>query len=193
MEDFEIIKKEIIKRAKKADACRDQYPRALACENIEALLGVIADNFFFFCNNNIIDCDILTRIGTDTCNKFGIYYDSATVEASGSAKVWVLGSANVKAWGSATVEASGSATVKAWGSATVKASGSATVEAWGSATVEAWGSANVKAFDSATVRAWGSAYIDSKNYLEHKVGERAILRYFYENKVVFGADINKQL
>jgi len=69
------------------------------------------------------------------------------------------------------------------------ASDSATVRASGSATVEASGSATVRASDSATVRASNSAYICSYSTVEHKVSNKAILRYYYENKVVL-SDIN---
>ena len=66
---------------------------------------------------------------------------------------------------------------------------SATVRAWGSATVRASGSAIVRAWDSATVEASGSAYINSYNSIEHKISDKTILRYFYENRVVL-ADEN---
>jgi len=59
----------------------------------------------------------------------------------------------------------------------------------GSATVKASGSATVRASDSATVEAFDSAYICSYSTIEHKVSDKAILRYYYENKVVL-SDIN---
>ncbi|RKT01059.1 hypothetical protein [Chryseobacterium defluvii] len=191
MENFKEIKQEILDRAKNVDACNGEYKRAYKAENYEELLKVVTDNFNFCCNNKIIDCELLSRIGESICNENNLFYnvstdkgfllaDSATVRASGSATVEAWGSATVEAWGSATVRASGSATVEAWGSATVEASGSATVRASGSATVEAWG--------SATVEAWGSAYINSYNSIEHKISEKVILRYYYENRVVL-ADV----
>ncbi len=131
-------------------------------------------------------------------------WGSATVEARGSATVKARGSATVKAWdnatveargsatvearGSATVEAGGNATVKAWGSATVKAWDNATVEAWGSATVEARDSATVEAGGNATVKAWDNAYINSFNTTEHKLSNKAICRYYYENKIILSKD-----
>ncbi|WP_390450900.1 hypothetical protein, partial [Chryseobacterium sp. Alg-005] len=172
MENFKEIKEEILDRAKKAEACNGEYKRAHKAENYNELLKVVTDNFHFCCNNKIIDCELLSKIGTEICNENNLYsnvsvdkgfllVDSATVEASGSATVEASGSATVEAWDSATVRAWGSATVEAWGSATVRAWGSATVGAWGSATVEASGSATVEAWDSATVRAWGSATVEA--------------------------------
>ena len=58
-----------------------------------------------------------------------------------------------------------------------------------SATVRASGSATVRASDSATVRASGSAYINSYSSIEHKISDRAILRYYYDNKIIFGENI----
>jgi hypothetical protein len=38
-------------------------------------------------------------------------------------------------------------------------------------------------------RAYGSAYICSYNDIEHKLSDKSILRYYYQNKVVL-ADLN---
>ena len=111
-------------------------------------------------------------------------FDSATVEASDSATVRASDSATVRASDSASVEAYHSATVRAYHSATVRASDSATVEAYHSATVRAYHSATVEAYHSATVEAYHSAYVNSFNTIEHKVSDNAILRYYYENRIV---------
>ena len=50
-------------------------------------------------------------------------------------------------------------------------------------------SATVEAWDSATVEAWDSAYINSYSSIEHKISDRAILRYYYDNKIIFGENI----
>ena len=170
MERFEELKKIILERARNASACREQYGRAYRAENLEELMQVVRDNFWWACHNRVIDGDIVDAYrdefatgkiwhNENITEGFLIASGSATVEASGSATVEASGSATVEASGSATVIASGSATVKAYGSATVKASGSATVIASGSATVKASGSATVKAYDSATVKAYGSATV----------------------------------
>ena len=64
----------------------------------------------------------------------------------------------------------------------------ATVEAWGSATVEARDSATVEAGGNATVKAWDNAYINSFNTTEHKLSNKAICRYYYENKIILSKD-----
>jgi len=215
--NFKDFKTEILSRAKTSNACNCEYSRAESSKNFAELIKVLTDNFAYACNNKIIDAELLEKIGSEICNKNNLFfncdtntgyllaygsatvraygsatvraYGSATVEAYGSATVRAYGSATVRAYGSATVEASDSATVEASGSATVEAYGSATVRAYGSATVRAYGSATVEASGSATVRAYGSAYICSYNSIEHKVNDKAILRYYYENKIIL-ADIN---
>ena len=188
MELFEEIKQEILERAHKANACKEQYGRAYKSKCIEELCEVIKDNFHWCCINSVLDGELIDKF-KDTFSENKIYhnvsvntgylyasgsatveaydsatveaYDSATVKASDSATVEAYDSATVEAYDSATVKASDSATVEAYDSATVKAYDSATVKAYGSATVKAYGSATVKAYDSATVKAYGSATVEA--------------------------------
>ena len=187
MKKFETFKSEIVKRCKEKSACEPEFKRILASENFEQIAKVLTDNFNWSCVNGVIDAELIEPLN-DILLSFNLCANtnvsgSTYCIASGSATVKAWGSATVEAWGSATVEASGSATVKAWGSATVEAWGSATVEASGSATVKAWGSATVKASGSATVEAWGSATVCSFNTIEHRLSDKAICRYYYQNKI----------
>ena len=184
LKNFDEIKAEILLRAKKTKACDKEFKRAENAESYSELIRVITDNFYFSCFNKIIDVPMLENIGKDICNENNLFFNVSTDKG-----YLIVDSATVRAWGSATVEVYGSATVDASDSATVRASGSATVRAWGSATVRASGSAIVRAWDSATVEASGSAYINSYNSIEHKISDKTILRYFYENRVVL-ADEN---
>ncbi|OKY84342.1 MAG: hypothetical protein BHV69_09990 [Bacteroidales bacterium 52_46] len=215
--NFETIKSEILRRAKEAHACTEQFSRAYKSENMAQLCTVIKDNFWWACNNKVLTVDLLEQYkiefaeheiyvnvsverGFMLCDSATVKaYGSATVEAYGSATVKAYDSATVEAWGSATVKAYdratveawgswGSATVEAWGSATVEAWGSATVEAWGSATVKAYGSATVKAYDSATVEAWDNAYCTSYSTIECKLSDNAIYRVRSSNIVYYASD-----
>ena len=67
--------------------------------------------------------------------------------------------------------------------ANTNVSGSTYCIASGSATVEAWDSATVNASGSATVKAWGSATVCSFNTIEHRLSDKAICRYYYQNKI----------
>ena len=189
--NFKEFKTEMVSRCKSKSACTTEFKRVLDSENYKELITVLTDNFSWSCNNKIIDIELLEKVGNKTLNKYDLainvtvikgflLVDNATVEA------W--GSATVEARGSATVEAGGNATVKAWGSATVKAWDNATVEAWCSATVEARDSATVEAGGNATVKAWDNAYINSFNTTEHKLSNKAICRYYYENKIILSKD-----
>ena len=58
---FEELKKEILIRAHKAEACREQYGRAYGAETLDALMEVVRDNFNWCCNNDVLDGDIIDR------------------------------------------------------------------------------------------------------------------------------------
>ena len=204
--NFEIIKSEILRRAKEAQACTEQFSRAYKSENMAQLCTVIKDNFWWACNNKVLTVDLLEQYKIEFA-EHEIYVNvsvergfmlcdnatvkacgNATVEACGNATVKACGNATVKAWDNATVKAWGNATVEAWDSATVEAWGSATVEAWGSATVKACGNATVKACDSATVEACGSAYCTSFSTIECKLSDNAIYRVRSSNIVYYASD-----
>ena len=195
MKTFEELKKDLLERAKKHNACQDGYRMGLNAKSKQDLLKAITDNWYWVLSaSKMIDANYLeNNFSEEELAEAGIYtrkehtsnaksfacgsatvkaYDSATVEACGSATVKAYDSATVKAYDSATVEACGSATVKAYDSATVEAYDSATVKACDSATVEAYGSATVEAYGSATVEAYGSATVEAcdNSYVEDCTG-----------------------
>ena len=168
MKTFEELKKDLLERAKKHNACQDGYRMGLNAKSKQDLLKAITDNWYWVLSaSKMIDANYLeNNFSEEELAEAGIYTrkehtSNAKSFACGSATVEACGSATVKACGSATVKACGSATVKACGSATVEACGSATVEAYDSATVEAYDSATVKAYDSATVEAYDSATVEA--------------------------------
>jgi len=59
MEKFEIFKEEIIKRCKTNNACEPEFKRILASENFEQIAKVLTDNFFWSCNNKVIDAEFI--------------------------------------------------------------------------------------------------------------------------------------
>nr|UWG84209.1 MAG: hypothetical protein [Bacteriophage sp.] len=176
MKTFEELKKDLLERAKKHNACQDGYRMGLNAKSKQDLLKAITNNWYWvlsaskmidanylennFSEEELAEAGIYTR-KEHTSNAKSFACGSATVEAYGSATVEAYGSATVKAYDSATVEAYGSAKVEAYGSATVKAYDSATVKAYDSATVKAYDSATVKAYGSATVEAYGSATVEA--------------------------------
>ena len=160
MKTFEELKKDLLERAKKHNACQDGYRMGLNAKSKQDLLKAITDNWYWVLSaSKMIDANYLeNNFSEEELAEAGIY---TRKEHTSNAKSFACGSATVEAYGSATVEAYGSATVKAYDSATVEAYGSATVEAYGSATVEAYDSATVEAYDSAKVEAYDSAKVEA--------------------------------
>ena len=152
MERFEELKKIILERARNASACREQYGRAYRAENLEELMQVVRDNFWWACNNGVIDGDTVDAY-RDEFATGKIWHNENITEgfliASGSASVIAYNSASVIAYDSASVIAYNSASVEAYDSASVIAYDSASVIAYDSASVIAYNSASVEAYDSA--------------------------------------------
>ncbi|WP_294554011.1 hypothetical protein, partial [uncultured Bacteroides sp.] len=122
---FNQFKEEILKRAKRADACKPEYSRAYKSESFAELIQVIKDNFNFAVSGKVIE-PVSIEAYKDEFNANDVW---CNVDCSSGFLLC----------GNATVEAYGNATVKAYGNATVEAYGNATVEAYGNATVEAYG------------------------------------------------------
>ena len=194
MKDFETFKQEILRRAKKANACVPEYKKAYTAIDFASLIEIIKNNFYWACSKGVIDSNIIkdyeeefnaekVYCNVDTSEGYLLASGSATVRAYDRATVEAYDRATVEAYDRATVEASGSATVRASGSATVEASGSATVRAYGRATVEASGSATVEAYDSATVEAYDRAYIQSYLQIECQIKDNAIYRVVSTNEI----------
>ena len=206
MKTFEELKKDLLERAKKHNACQDGYRMGLNAKSKQDLLKAITNNWYWvlsaskmidanylennFSEEELAEAGIYTR-KEHTSNAKSFACGSATVEAYGSATVEAYDSATVKAYDSATVKAYNSATVKAYGSATVKAYGSAKVEAYDSATVKAYDSATVEAYDSATVEAYDSATVKAydNSYVEdctgniNTVSDHGIVKDYYNHKI----------
>ena len=186
-DNFSEIKQEILDRARRAEACRPEYGRAYAAEDMQGLCTVIKDNFNWCCRSGVIDARLLEKyksdfaacdiyVNTDAERGF-LLCDNATVEAWNNATVEACGNATVRAWNNATVEAYDNATVEACGNATVEAYDNATVRAWNNATVEAW--------NNTTVEAWNSAYCSSWSLIECKLSDNALYRVRSTNTVYY--------
>ena len=112
MELFDELKSELLRRAHNANACVEQYKRALESTNMQELCEVIKDNFTWCCYNNVIDGGILEKYKDDFVHE-DIFYNenvergfllaTATVEANGNATVCACGNATVEANGLAAM------------------------------------------------------------------------------------------
>ena len=75
---FEELKKEILIRAHKAEACREQYGRAYGAETLDALMEAVRDNFGWCCENDVLDGDIIDRYKAEF-NAGNIWHNEARV------------------------------------------------------------------------------------------------------------------
>ena len=161
MERFEELKKELLKRAKDAGACKEQYARAYNTQTLEQLMDVCRDNFSWACNNAVLDIDIITQYHDEfACGE--IYANEDVTQG------YLL---------------CNNASVNAYSNASVNAYGNASVIAYDNASVEAYGNASVKAYDNASVKAYGNAYITSYSTLEVKLSDNAIYRIKETNTI----------
>ena len=161
------LKQELLNRAHKANACKEQYSRAYGAQTLEELMDVVKDNFFWAVNKGVLD---------------GEFIDKWTVEFNDS-KIWHNQSVS-----SGYLIASGNATVIAYDNATVIASGNATVEAYCNATVIAYDNATVRAYNNATVEAYNNAYVTSWGIFECKLSGAAIWRIQKNNTIRYADD-----
>ena len=59
MKTFEEFKDEILKRAREANACKQEYGRAYKSNTFDELMLVIKDNFSFAVNKKVIDPELI--------------------------------------------------------------------------------------------------------------------------------------
>ena len=111
--NFESSKNEILKRAKEANACSDQYGRAYKADSVPSLLEIIKDNINFAYNNMGVDAKVLSDLFSENDLKASHIYTKGEhfLELrEGEHKIILLdsSSANVETWGSS------SANVETW-------------------------------------------------------------------------------
>ena len=182
MKTFEELKKDLLERAKKHNACQDGYRMGLNAKSKQDLLKAITNNWYWVLSvSKMIDANYLeNNFSEEELAEAGIY---TRKEHTSNAKSFACGSATVEAYGSATVKAYYSAKVKAYDSVTVEAYDSATVEACVSATVEAYDSATVEAYGSAKVEAYDNSYVEDCTGNINTVSDHGIVKDYYNHKI----------
>ena len=134
-ETVEEIKREILRRARVAQACMEQYRRAYESETMAELCQVIKDNFWWACRHQVIDTALLKQYEPDfaendiyvnvSVSKGYLLCDNATVTADNNAAVVAYGNATVGAYDNATVGADDNATESAKDNARERANNNA--------------------------------------------------------------------
>lgn len=112
MKTFEELKKDLLERAKKHNACQDGYRMGLNAKSKQDLLKAITDNWYWVLSaSKMIDANYLeNNFSEEELAEAGIY---TRKEHTSNAKSFACGSATVEAYDSATVKAYDSATVEA--------------------------------------------------------------------------------
>ena len=191
MERFEQFKNELLARAKAADACAEQYSRALHAETMDSLLAVVRDNFCWAVCNDVLTGEFIDEWKDEFAA--GSIWHNCNVEngylLATEGRVVAWGNSSVEAWGNSSVVARDNSSVVAWGNSSVEARDNSSVVAWGNSSVVAWGNSSVEAWDNSSVVAWGNSYTTSYDIIECQLNEHAIHRIRKMNTIRY-ADKN---
>ena len=161
MERFEQFKNELLARAKAADACAEQYSRALHAETMDSLLAVVRDNFRWAVRNDVLTGEFIDKWKDEFAA--GRIWHNRDVENG-----FLLATEG-------QFVARGNSSVVAWGNSSV--------EAWDNSSVVARGNSSVVACDNSSVEAWGNSYTTSYDVIECKLNEHAIHRIRKTNTI----------
>ena len=153
MERFEQFKNELLARAKAADACAEQYSRALHAETMDSLLAVVRDNFRWAVRNDVLTGEFINKWKDEFAA--GNIWHNCNVENG-----YLLATEG-------RFEARGNSSVVAYNNSSVVARGNSSVEAYGNSSVEAW----------------GNSYTASYDVIECKINEHAIHRIRKTNTI----------
>lgn len=108
MERFKQFKNELLARAKAADACAEQYSRALHAETMDSLLAVVRDNFRWAVRNDVLTGEFIDEWKDEFAT--GNIWHNCNVEngyllategrfvARGNSSVVARGNSSVEAW-----------------------------------------------------------------------------------------------
>ena len=167
MERFEQFKNELLARAKAANACAEQYSRALHAETMDSLLAVVRDNFRWAVRNDVLTGEFIDEWEDEFAT--GSIWHNHNVENG-----YLLATEG-------RFEARGNSSVEARGNSSVVARGNSSVVAWDNSSVVAW--------DNSSVEARGNSYTTSYDVIECKLNEHAIHRIRGTNTIRY-ADKN---
>lgn len=175
MEEFEELKEEILRRAKREGGCVNQYKAAYQATTYEKLFQVIKDNFVWACENNVLDAGLIEKykeVFNDNsiyCNEssdtgFVFVTDGDSLEMHGDAIVVVKGNASIKAYDEVSVYAYGNSIVDAYDGSVIMAYNNSQVESYYQSRVVAFDNAEVKAFGKSIVCCHGKSVINSNDF-----------------------------
>ena len=177
MERFEQFKKELLARAKAADACAEQYLRALHAETMDSLLAVVRDNFRWVVRNDVLTGEFINEWKDEFAT--GNIWHNCNVENG-----YLLATeGRFVAYDNSSVVARGNSSVAAYDNSSFEANDNSSVVARGNSSVEAYDNSSVVAWDNSSVEAWGNSYTTSFDVIECKINEHAIHRIRKTNTI----------
>ena len=177
--NFNEIKQEILRRAKKANACKPEYRRVCVTRNLFELSQVIKNNFDWACIQGVLTVDLIEQYKED--------FSANDIYANQNVKSGYLlcSNATVEARGNAIVKAYGNSIVEAYDNAKVEAFDSTTVRAYDSTMIQAYNDATVSAYRNSTVEAYGYTYCTSLYTIDCKLSDHAIYRVLGTNTIYY--------
>ena len=181
MEKFEQFKNELLARAKAADACAEQYSRALHAETMVSLLAVVRDNFRWAVRNDVLtgefidkwkdefatgriwhNCDVEDGFLLAAEGRF-VAYGNSSVVAQDNSSVVAYGNSSVVAQDNSSVVAQDNSSVEAYDNSSVVAQGNTSVEAYDNSSVVAWGNSSVVAWDNSSLEAYDNSSVVARD------------------------------
>ena len=157
---FEELKKEILIRAHKAEACREQYGRAYGAETLDALMEVVRDNFNWCCDNDVLDGDIIDRYKAEF-NAGKIWHNETRVTDG----MLLLDNSRAVLWGnsSAVLRGNSSAVLRdnsravLWGNSSAVLRGNSSAVLWDNSSAVLWGNSSAVLRENSSAVLWGNS------------------------------------
>ncbi len=113
-----------------------------------------------------------------------VLYDSSSAVLYDSSSAVLFNSSSAVLYDSSSAELNGSSSAKLNGSSSAVLNGSSSAVLFNSSSAVLYGSSSAELNGSSSAELNGSSYVCSYNILEHKISDKAICRYFYQNKII---------
>ena len=161
-QNYEKIKADLLAFGKKNGACIGQYQRLYKADDIEDVIAVVKDNFWW-------------------CAKYSDFADviMSNREQFAERQIWINQNIEIREGVGYLLATEGEINAKSCDTSTINA------KSWGTSTI------NAESCDTSTINAesWGtSTMIIRTSTIECKVQDQSIARYIYENRIVVADD-----
>ena len=185
MEEFEKLKEEILSRARKADACEEQYKTAYNATTAKVLCDVIKNNFSWCCENDVIDGKLIDDYkelfgNNDILHNESLKEGYCIVDGFN----WICG------YGKSKVFAYENSVVSAHNSCFVSAHGNSKINAYDYVVVEAYDNSKVFAEMYSSVFGFNNSKITLRNWAHGSVTHNAVVEAYNDSHVMANGNSN---